>query len=96
MTNYRLSRAAQEDLWQIKQYSLTAWGKLQTQKYLDDIEAILETLTISPEMGKKRDDLIIGLRSFTIQQHVIFYRLSQEELEVVRILHGRMDIPRYF
>jgi toxin ParE1/3/4 len=50
----------------------------------------------SPESGKKRDDLIVGLRSFCIKQHVIFYRCNQEELEVVRILHGRMDIPAYF
>jgi plasmid stabilization system protein ParE len=27
MKNYRLSRAAQEDLREIKSYSLTTWGK---------------------------------------------------------------------
>ena len=62
MKNYRLSRAAQEDLWQIKQYSLAAWGKQNTQQYLDNIASILENLCLSPDIGKKRDDLIIGLR----------------------------------
>jgi plasmid stabilization system protein ParE len=62
MKNYRLSRAAQEDLWQIKQYSLATWGKQNTQQYLDNIASILENLCLSPDIGKKRDDLIIGLR----------------------------------
>jgi toxin ParE1/3/4 len=96
MKNYRLSRAAQEDLWQIKQYSLTAWGKQKTQKYLDNMESILENLCLSPDIGKKRDDLIIGLRSFPVQQHVIFYRYHQAELEVIRVLHSRMNTPAYF
>ena len=96
MKNYRLSRAAQEDLWQIKQYSLTTWGKQNTQKYLDNIASILENLCLSPDIGKKRDDLIIGLRSFPVQQHVIFYRYHQTELEVIRVLHSRMNIPAYF
>jgi toxin ParE1/3/4 len=96
MQNYRLSRAAQEDLWQIKSYSLTTWGKKQTQNYLATIESTLEKLTLSPKSGKNRDDLMVGLRSFCVKQHVIFYRCNQEELEVIRILHGRMDIPAYF
>jgi plasmid stabilization system protein ParE len=45
MQNYRLSRAAQEDLWQIKSYSLATWGKKQTQNYLAAIETTLEKLT---------------------------------------------------
>jgi toxin ParE1/3/4 len=96
MKNYRLSRAAQEDLREIKSYSLTTWGKKQTQNYLAAIETTLEKLTVSPDLGKSRDDLITGLCSFKINRHVIFYRCHLEELEVVRILHGRMDIPAYF
>lgn len=96
MKSYRLSRAAQEDLHEIKRYSLTAWGKKQTQSYLAAIEASLGKLTVSPDLGKNRSDLISGLFSFKVNRHVIFYRCHQEYLEVVRILHGRMDIPSFF
>ena len=95
MKNYRLSPASQEDLRKIKAYSLTTWGKRQTQSYIADMKAALEQLVLSPDLGKKRDDLVVGLRSFQIRQHLIFYR-CREELEVVRILHGRMDIPACF
>jgi plasmid stabilization system protein ParE len=65
MKNYRLSAASKDDLWEIKQSSCAAWGKRQTRSYLAAIEAALERLVISPELGKKRDELIVGLRSFT-------------------------------
>ena len=96
MKSYRLSRAAQEDLHEIKRYSLTTWGKKQTQDYLAAIETSLEKLTVSPDLGKNRNDLIPGLCSFTVSRHVIFYRCHQEDIEVVRILHGRMDISSFF
>lgn len=64
MQNYRLSRAAQEDLWQIKSYSLITWGKKQTQNYLATIETTLEKLAFSPESGKKKRRFDCGLAKF--------------------------------
>jgi len=96
MKTYRLSAAAQQDLWQIKNYSLNLWGKELTQDYLSCLETTLEQLVLSPERGKKRDELIVGLRSFTVKQHVIFYRYGHKGLEVARILHIKMNAPAYF
>lgn len=96
MKNYRLSAASQDDLRKIKAYSIATWGEQQAREYLDAIEKTLERLVISPDLGKKRDELFLGLRSFSVKQHVIFYRCHQEELEVVRVLHARMNIPVYF
>jgi len=96
MKNYRLSKASQDDLKQIKSYSYATWGIKRTQKYLTTIENTLETLVISPDLGKNRDELIAGLFSFKINKHIIFYRCNDKELEVVRILHARMNIPDHF
>ncbi len=61
MKNYRLSAASQDDLWKIKSYSRAMWGERQTRSYLAAIEAALEQLVTSPELGKKRDELIIAV-----------------------------------
>jgi toxin ParE1/3/4 len=45
-------------------------------------------------MGMERPELMVGLRSFPVEQHVVFYRLAGPEnshLEVVRVLNGRQD-----
>jgi toxin ParE1/3/4 len=60
MKNYRLSAESQDDLRKIKGYSLTTWGKRQTQNYLAAIETTLETLTVSPELGKNRDEWLLN------------------------------------
>lgn len=45
-----------------------------------------------PEMGRRRDELIPGLRSVVAEKYVLFYRVTATAVEVVRILHGARDI----
>src|SRR5882757_11394 len=45
-----------------------------------------------PLMGRPRDELVSGLRSVLVPPHVIFYRVSDEGVEVARILHQRRDL----
>ena len=96
MQGYRLSKEAQDDLKEIKNYSRIAWGDKQTKEYLSEIKSCLEKLVISPELGKTRDEIIDGLRSFGVGRHIIFYRLGKTEIEVARILNKRMDVTRHF
>ena len=45
-----------------------------------------------PLIGRERDDLSPGLRSFAVGNYVIFYRDKAEFLEIMRVLHGARDI----
>ena len=48
-------------------------------------------------IGKARDDLGVGLRAWPVEHHVLYYRVSENLVEVVRILHERVDpAPRDF
>ncbi len=47
-------------------------------------------------MGRARDDLRPGLRSFPVAQYVILYVIQDEDVEIVRVFHGRQDIDRHF
>ena len=49
-----------------------------------------------PNMGKQRDRLLTGLRSFPIPPYIIFYRTITEGIEVVRVLHQARDVDNQF
>jgi len=46
-----------------------------------------------PEMGRRREELAMHLRSFPVGRYIIFYRSMQEGIEIVRVLHGARDLP---
>ena len=43
-------------------------------------------------MGRSRDDLRPGLRSFAIGQYVIVYTIEDEVMLILHVFHGRQDI----
>jgi toxin ParE1/3/4 len=50
----------------------------------------------NPFLGRKRDELATGLRSFPVQNHIIFYRISSSSVEIIRILNSTRDIDKLF
>ena len=49
-----------------------------------------------PGIGQRRDDLSPGLRSISHGNYLIFYRLVDNGIEIVRVLHGSRDLPSQF
>lgn len=43
-------------------------------------------------MGRARDELAEGLRSFPTGQYIIFYQPVPGGIEIVRVLHGARDL----
>lgn len=88
------SHQAQEDLINIWLYTLKEWGIVQADYYLDELDDALHQLKTSPRLGVTRDDVRPGYHSLSIKKHIAYYRLSQQTIEVIRVLHGRMDPDR--
>ncbi|WP_299775578.1 type II toxin-antitoxin system RelE/ParE family toxin [uncultured Tateyamaria sp.] len=86
MAEYRLTPRALYDLDAIADYSLDRWGPRQTEDYL-------RQLAENPSVGRTRDDVADGYRSFPEGKHVIFYLvMSEEEIAVIGVPHGAMDV----
>jgi toxin ParE1/3/4 len=49
-----------------------------------------------PNMGRSREEIARNLRSFPVGNYVVFYRIIEEGIEVLRVLHGSRDIKRFF
>ena len=56
----------------------------------------MAVLASNPMMGRRRDELFPGLRSFAVGSHVIFYRVMSDGTDVIRVLHAARDIPSLF
>jgi toxin ParE1/3/4 len=88
---------ARQDLIELWKY-IAEDSPSNADRVLDRIEHGLERLADNPEMGRRRPGLRDDLRSFSVGNHVIFYRplSKQEGVEVVRVLHGAQDIDSQF
>jgi len=89
-----LAEAALADLRSIASYTQERWGAGQKRRYLAALHAALRRLRRKPTIGKSRFDLRPKLHSFVVARHVVFYRFDDQECEIVRILHDRMDVHR--
>ncbi|MGV8094940.1 MAG: type II toxin-antitoxin system RelE/ParE family toxin [Mangrovibacterium sp.] len=92
---YRLSQEADRDLEDIFDYTAREFGVDQAIAYVSEFEEVFVSLAVNPELGRNRDEIRNGLRSFVKGSHTIFYRILKNHIRVVRILHGCKDIIKF-
>jgi toxin ParE1/3/4 len=91
----RLSAKALADLDSIWAYSQTQWGDGQAESYLRRIQQAIALVASDLRRARPCDELRPGYRRIAAGSHVIFCRQMGETLEVIRILHQRMDFDRH-
>ena len=91
---YRLSPLAEADLEEIWLYTFKRWSLEQADSYLASIVDAFEGLASGVKTGKSvevRD----GYFKYAVGSHVVFYRLTEDSIDIMRILHQRMDVGRH-
>lgn len=96
MPSYKLSPLAEEDLFKIISTTIESWGSTQAKEYVQTIDAALLKLAQYPNFGRERNDVYNGARSFPVEKHIVFYQISEQGINVARILHQRMDLSKHF
>ena len=92
----RWSPEAEQDLFDIWDYIWSAASAAVADKRLREIHHVCWLLGRSSELGKARDDVRAGLRSIPVDRHVVFYRITKEAIEIVRVLDERRDVEAIF
>ncbi len=49
-----------------------------------------------PDMGKTRDDLLQGIKSFPIKPYIVYYSKIPDGVEIFRVLHQSRDVEGLF
>lgn len=95
LKSFLLSNDADTDLDEIFDYAEAEHGFNQAVKYLSDLDNLFEQLVKNPNLGKERKEIKKGIYSIVEQEHIIFYEILEEYILIVRVLHGRRDIPKF-
>lgn len=100
----RLGAAAELDFANILRWTTEEFGARQSRRYRDTIVEAIGELANGPEVAgsRARDEIGRGLRTLHMARHgqrgshFLLYRAAPERtVEIVRILHDRMDLPRH-
>lgn len=93
MAKYLLTNKAVEDLSKIWNYTYEFWSENQADNYYELIVKTCIELAETPALGKKYPEVSSEIFGFNSGKHIVFYRkVTTNEIEVLRILHGRMDL----
>lgn len=95
MSIVRIRPQAEIDLIDIWQF-IADDSMERADGFLDRINNTVENLAKMPNMGRNRVEIARQLRSFPVGNYVIFYRIIEGGIEIVRVLHGSRDIERAF
>jgi len=90
----KISRLAASDIEEIWVYSVENWSLEQADRYYNLVMDEIEYIASHPASGKDYGEFRKGYRRERVGSHFIFYKLNvkRNEVEIIRILHQRMDI----
>ncbi len=92
---YFVSPQAAQDLQEIHDYLFTK-NPDTANNFLDTIGKKFEILANFPNMGRRRDELSPLLRSFPVDDYLIFYRQIKGGIEIARVVSGYQDLDALF
>ena len=96
MTGYVLSPRAIEDLSEVWDFSADRWGADQADRYVRQIATACRDLAEDRRKGRDAGNIRAGYFRYAVGSHEVFYRIGEKRpMEVVRILHKRMDVERH-
>jgi len=65
-------------------------------RFIDFLYEKCSCLCDTPKIGRKRPELLPGIRCLPVKRHLVFYRVTEEAIEVARIVSGYRDIASLF
>lgn len=91
----RFTPQARRDLSEILKYTDRKWGRKQRDIYKYRFAKAVSALSSNPELGVSVDDVAQAVRAHSVESHILYYRIIGNVVEIVRILHERLDASRY-
>jgi toxin ParE1/3/4 len=89
---YVISKKAVADLEEIWLYTVEKWSGEQADRYYFLIFDEINFICGNVDTGKSMNHIRKGYRASKVKFHLIFYRVTNDVVEIIRILHERMDI----
>lgn len=95
VTPLERSAPADADLDEILSYSRIRFGEDVAAEYYFSFDETFSLLSQHPLAGATADDIRPGLRRISHRQHRIFYRIVDDTVRILRVLHHAMDVDEH-
>lgn len=97
MAKINFTKKAKIDLEEIWEYTYENWSEKQADKYYNELIEKCLALKKDFEQGRDYTILLLNLKGYKVNKHIIFYRLLDKgkTVEVARILHEKMDLKKH-
>ena len=93
--NIEYSMEAKQDLIDIKRYIKYNLQEPNTaQKLIAKVKREIDSLKDNPEIYSVIDDDIIKrfkIRKLVVDNYIVFYRINDENIQIVRVMYGRRN-----
>jgi toxin ParE1/3/4 len=86
-----LARADLENIWN---YTADTWSPEQADKYISEFVTAFAAIAAGERKGRLIPERA-GYLKYAVGSHLVFYREGEATIDVVRVLHQRMDVERH-
>jgi toxin ParE1/3/4 len=96
--SHRLAPEAEADMDDIWYYLARSSSSLEVaDRFIEFLADRFHLLANHPYIGRRRDhELRPGLRSLPVRDYIFLYRIEEDDVLILRILHGSRDIKALF
>ena len=95
MSRFIISLLAKQELKEINRY-IARFNSNAARRLINRIKQQCKLLADFPEMGQKCDELEPDLRSFPVENYIIFYPPIDDGVQIVRVISGYRDLEVIF
>jgi len=95
MSRYVINVLASQDLNEIADYF--AENSIEAgERFFNAFNRKCQQLVAFPNSGKSYAEIRPGLRGISLEGFIIFYRILDDGIEILRVVSGRRDFPSLF
>ena len=95
MTSYIISPLASRDLDDIFDY-FAEFSVDAGERFVDDFNKKCRNLAAFPHIGRAYTEIESSLRGISLSGYIIFYRVNENSIEIVRVVSGYRDLDSLF
>ena len=95
MPRYLLNVLASRDLEEIADY-FESTNLEAGERFFREFNRKCQQLIAFPNSGKSYAEIRPNLRGLSFSGYIIFYRILDDDVEILRVLSGRRNFPDFF
>ncbi len=88
---FRTTAAADADVVELFRFGTERYGLAKADDYVSGLGEALYRLAANPRMARERTEVRPPVRLYTYMAHVIVYIIEDEDVLILRVLHGSSD-----